>query len=404
MKPNSSDGGNRDSLTLDFTSVAPDSGGVGVVASGVAQGLRSCGVPFRCLVDSGSHQSWVEGFPDLADVLVSTEIHLAATSDWQRSLRRLVPRSSWLAQELIGRVRQIRARSSSRLIGQGVVWQPFHRAPITTTRGVVTVHDLRVFEPGLASVMDQRIIEHNVREAAAVICSWPHPYYSLIERFPFAQRKTFLVPLPVLNPGPWQTHVAPRGDAFRILLPGFITPHKNHEVLIRALPELAGGRVVFTGSEDGTHGYFLRDLAQRLGVSDRIEWLGFVESERLEAEYARADLMVMPTRWEAASGPVFESILRGLPFVTSDIPPLASQLAELRLDGATFDPDSPEDLAGAVRATLASYDETVSRLRPVAEDLRVRSWADMAHEYNRIFNWVAGTADKPTELMKGAIE
>ncbi|WP_101847240.1 glycosyltransferase [Zhihengliuella sp. ISTPL4] len=396
------DGGSAPALTLDFTSVSPDSGGVGVVAAGVAEGLAAAGIPFRCLVNAEAANAWAERLPRLPDAIVPVTISLSATSRWQRALRRVIPRSSPLAQALIGRVRAIRARSTAATLGNGVVWQPFHRVPLGGGRTAVTVHDLRVFEPGLASPMDQEIITRNVDAAAAVICSWAHPYGSLIERFPAAASKTFLIPLPVLNSGPWTDRPTPNSGRLRLLLPGFVTPHKNHEVLVRALPRLSGATAVFTGAEDGKQGEQLRALAAELGVADRIEWLGFVDAERLEAEYAAADLLVMPTRWEAASGPVFEAIVRGLPFVASRIPPLTAQLETLGLATPTFDPDSPEELVEAIHSVLDDHAGIVERLRPLSAELRARTWQQMAEEYQQVFAWAGGRGPRPDHLRRGA--
>lgn len=388
-------------ITLDFTSVSPSSGGVGVVAAGVAEGLLLAGVPVRCLVNAESLPEWAERLPQLAESLTPVSVRLSAVSGWQRALRRFLPRSSPIAQKMINLVRTVRARSTTSALGAGVVWQPFHRVPLATDNGVVTVHDLRVFESELASPMDQDIITRNVEVAAAVICSWAHPYQSLIERFPAAADKTFLVPLPVLNPGGWTDRQTPRGDHLRLLLPGFITPHKNHEVVIRALTQLPNARAVFTGSEDGRHGERLRVLADELGVGDRIEWLGFVDAVRLETEYAAADLLIMPTRWEAASGPIFEAVVRGLPFVASEIPPITAQLRSLHLDAPTFNCDSPDQLATAIRAAVSDFEGFVDRLRPVSSILRERTWKHMAEDYARIFAWVEGVAEKPDLPPKG---
>lgn len=398
-------GGRDQALTLDFTSVGPHAGGVGIVASGVAQGLRANGSSFRCVVSSQSHAEWSSSHPELVPYLEHVAVRLAATSDWQRILRRFFPRESRLAQATIGRIRTIRARSTRSALGAGVTWQPFHRVPITNDRTVVTVHDLRVFEEGLASPMDQAIIERNVRMAAALVCSWPHPYDNLLERFPFAREKTFLIPLPVLNPGPWKERASPPLRSLRLLTPGFVTPHKNHEVIIRALPMLPGARAVFTGSEDGSHGAYLRDIARSSGVADRIDWLGFVDADTLESEYQKADLLVMPTRWEAASGPLFEAIVRGLPFVASNIPPITSQLRDLGLEGGvTFNCDSPSELVEAVVRTVEEYTRAARQLLPLSETLRTRTWAEVASEYMRVFDWLADGSSKPTDLTRGGGE
>lgn len=387
-------------LTLDFTSVGPDAGGVGVVARGIALGLKQLDVEFECAVSSLQLEVWQERVPDLVDTLRPVNVALAPTSRWQAKLRKIVPRAQW-AQRIVGRVRALRAKSTRKALGRGTVWLPFHRVPLASGRGIVTVHDLRVFESELESRMDQRIIEENVRTAEAVVCSWAHPYRSVLERFPEAKNKTFLIPLPVLNPGAVTARSAPSGRPLRMLFPGFVTPHKNHEVVVRALPLLGDSIAVFTGSEDGTYGEDLRSLATELGVDDRIEWHGFVSTEALENEYTRADLLVMPTRWEAASGPVYEAIARELPFVASRIPPIVSQLQALGLDAELFEWDSPEELAEAIGRTVSEYDVHIERIRDIAGPLRDRTWSDTASEYLRVFEWVGGSAPRPDDLSIG---
>lgn len=387
-------------LALDFTAVGPDAGGVGIVAAGVAKGLQENRVTFDCVVSSLQLAEWSDREPLLRSSFRPVDIALAATSTWQVRLRKILPRNAatnWAVRV----VRSLRARSTRDSLRYGVIWQPFHRVPLSHPETVVTVHDLRVFEPDLSSPMDQEIIERNVRRAAAIVCSWPHPYESLLERFPFARDKTFLVPLPALNPGPVTSRRYTPGHPLRLLFPGFVTPHKNHEVIIRALPLLQDSVAVFTGAEDGNHGKELRKLAAELNVEDRIEWKGFVSKAELEDEYATADLLVMPSRWEAASGPVYEAIVRELPFVASDIPPIRAQIDGLSLPAETFPWNSPERLASAIRATASDYERHVSSIRKVAPLIRERTWSHTAGDYHRVFDWVAGIAPRPDDLTIG---
>lgn len=387
-------------LTLDFTAVGPDSGGVGTVARGIAQGLQDLSIDFTCLVSALQAADWAERAPTLASSIHPVRVALAPTSGWQVRLRRILPRGR-VTQYAVGAIRRLRARSIRDSTSEGVVWSPFHRVPVTGDHGVVTVHDLRVFEADLASPMDRRIITENVDKARAVICSWPHPYRGLLERFPQAKNKTFLIPLPVLNPGTPSDRRAPDDRPIRLLFPGYVTPHKNHEVLIRALPLLPDAVAVLTGAEDGAYGQRMRALSHDLGVADRIEWRGFVSSDELEDEYRRADLLVMPTRWEAASGPLYEAIARELPFVASDIPPIRAQLQSIGLSAETFAWDSPTALASAVRDTISGYTDHIAGIRAVAGPIRERSWAQTASDYHRVFEWVAGRSPRPDDLTIG---
>ncbi|WP_345762833.1 glycosyltransferase [Diaminobutyricibacter sp. McL0608] len=386
------------SVVVDLTSVSATSGGgVGRVATGVVDGLASIGVSTRCLVAPGTAAAWRDLLPgaDLSEVAVK----MAATSGWQNSLRSKMP-ASLKTSRLVGAVRRVRSGAVKTAAGTDVVWYPFHRSLATAVASVVTVHDLRVFERDFASVMDQRIIEENVRNARALVCSWPHPFDSLIERFPEAEKKSFQIPLPVLNPGRPRATRRTEAQPVTLIYPGYVTEHKDHETLIRALALLPDVRLICTGAET-PYARTVRDLADDLGVADRIEWRGYVDETELENAYEEADVLVMPSLWEAASGPVLEAVVRQLPFVASDIPPLRAQVAQLGLhaDDWLFPPRDSTALAGAIERAVSSHQSRVDELKAPAQQVGSRTWETTASDYERVFNWANGTGELPADLQ-----
>jgi glycosyltransferase involved in cell wall biosynthesis len=385
-------------LTIDLSSVTPATGGVAVVAAGVSRGLSELKVDHRCLVSHNSEAAWRvclrESNRAVIDVVPSI---MAWDSNWQSTMRKLVPKRARPAR-LLASIRDVRARSVERYLAD-VVWQPFHRAPVTSSTSVVTVHDLRVFEPPWTSAVDREIVSANVAKASAIVCSWRHPFAHLLELFPEVAGRAFRVPLPAMNSGTFVVR-NPRRSGVRLIYPGSLTPHKNHATLLQAMSRMPEAVLTCTGPEEPRHAAHLRKLAQRLGVADRIHWRGFLRLDELEREYARADILVIPSRWEAASGPILESVSRGLPCVVCRTPPILAQLEELGLISPTFDWDDPDGLAAGVQAVLADYENHVSRLRGPAATLAQRTWTTTAAEYARIFAWVAGDADRPDHLME----
>jgi glycosyltransferase involved in cell wall biosynthesis len=396
VKPSTSSTLNR--VVLDLTSVRPTSGGVGSVATGVANGLSASGIEHECLVEPAAEAEWSRALDESsASTIAVAAVQLRAGSRWQEGLRSILP-ASWKTSAPVAFVRLLRSRSTRSSIGQRTVWQPFHRAPLATDNGIVTVHDLRVFEPGMQSRMDQDIIRKNVARAKAVVCSWPHPYGHLLEMFPDAANKAFMVSLPVLLPGHPPSRRRQLSTPVRLLYPAAVTPHKNHETLIRAMTLLPDAVLVCTGGAVAQHAAKLRELADSLGVADRIQWRGYVCVEELEAEYRGADVLVMPTRWEAASGPILEAVARELPFVASDIAPLRSQMAHMGITMPTFPWNIPEALADAVRLLTADYPRYVEETRVPGVTVRARTWQDCALDYARVFAWVDGTGPRPDDL------
>ena len=387
-------------LDVDLTGIAPASGGgVESVAVGVVQGLLELGLEPRCLVAAGTATTWEQQFPRSAPRFLEVASLFQAGSHWQTAIRKILP-SRWKTSGVVGIVRRLRARSVERVASIGVNWFPFHRASARAESAVVTVHDLRVFEEGLESGMDQAIIRENILGAKAVVCSWAHPYDHLVRLFPDAAEKVFKVALPVLNSGPAQAAHQLSGGPIRLFLPASVTPHKNHELVLRAMAEREALHLTCTGVEVEPFAGELKRTARELGVADRVSWLGYVDTAALESEYQKADILVMPSRWEAASGPIFEAIVRELPFVGSSIGPIEAQLDDLGLEAPTFDCDSVVELLAALDEVVANYSKYRDELVAPAARLRSRTWKDTAEEYRQVFAWASGDGPKPDRLQK----
>jgi glycosyltransferase involved in cell wall biosynthesis len=399
VRPYRTSGAHSD-LVVDLTAIAPGAaGGVEAVAVGVVSGLVELDVTPRCLIAHGTGEAWRSKLNAHLPELEEIRISLAPGSRWQSVLRRVLP-NFLKTSKAVGIVRSFRSRSVAKGAGHSTTWFPFHRSVASAEKSVVTVHDLRVFEPKLASAMDQQIIAANIARASAIVCSWAHPYRHLVRLFPEAQSKTFLVPLPVLNPGPATERSLPDNGPIRLFYPGSVTSHKNHEVIIRTLARRPNTHLVCTGSHVEQHFISLTKLAEQLGVSERIEWRGYVTAVELEREYVRAHILVMPSRWEAASGPIFEAIVRELPFIASDIEPIVAQLASIGLDVPTFPWDDPEAAAEALDKVIESYEFYRSELASAAESIRARTWKETSRDYLHVFDWISGMGDKPVHLQE----
>jgi glycosyltransferase involved in cell wall biosynthesis len=135
--------------------------------------------------------------------------------------------------------------------------------------------------------------------------------------------------------------------------PAVTWPHKNHEVIIRALSILKKDRgiaphVFFSGSST-VHRSTLDKLAQGLGITDQLHFLGFVTPEELQAIFSTATAMVFPSKFEGFGLPILEAFHAGLPVLSSN----ATTLPEVARDGACyFDPDSPAELSTLMWAVL----------------------------------------------------
>jgi glycosyltransferase involved in cell wall biosynthesis len=106
-----------------------------------------------------------------------------------------------------------------------------------------------------------------------------------------------------------------------ILAVGAISPRKGYDVLIDALGELAALSWTLTvvGATDrDTRAYDeARRAVARNGLDARVTFAGSLADEALAGLYARADLFVMPSRYEGYGMVLAEAMARGLPIVAT---------------------------------------------------------------------------------------
>ncbi len=101
-----------------------------------------------------------------------------------------------------------------------------------------------------------------------------------------------------------------------ILLPSRLVPAKGVQVAIEAVARLADlpWRLVIAG--DGWHRPALERLAKRLGISERVEFLGEVTPAHLGQWYQRAQMVLFPVLREEPFGLVgVEALAHGRPIV-----------------------------------------------------------------------------------------
>jgi len=99
-------------------------------------------------------------------------------------------------------------------------------------------------------------------------------------------------------------------------------PVAGHEDLLRALPsitrEFPTARLFLAG--EGPLARPLAALAEELGVSSAVRFLGLVDHRTLWRYYAAADLFVLPSRLESWGTVMLEALACGTPVVATDTP------------------------------------------------------------------------------------
>ena len=155
-------------------------------------------------------------------------------------------------------------------------------------------------------------------------------------------------------------------------------PHKNLDGLLRAFAEFrlrnGGYRLIVAGMR-GFSADRLERLRGELGLTDAVEFTGWIARERLYELYAGAYAFVYPSRFEGFGIPVLEAMASGIPTACSDIPPLQ----ELSHGAALH--FHPDDIAGMRDALLQLVEDQALRSELAAAGPRRAarySWAATA--------------------------
>jgi glycosyltransferase involved in cell wall biosynthesis len=158
-------------------------------------------------------------------------------------------------------------------------------------------------------------------------------------------------------------------------------PHKNQQLLIRAARTLDPDTVIVLAGHVEPYEAELRALAEDLGVSSRIRFVGYVSDADLEGLWQVASCAAFPTLGEGFGIPVIEALAHGLPVAASDLPVLREVGGELP---HYFDPHDSEDAGRAIRSALA--DTETSRLgAPYASRF---SWSAAAQATHGVYDRV----------------
>lgn len=119
---------------------------------------------------------------------------------------------------------------------------------------------------------------------------------------------------------------------------------KGQDVLVNALVEAPAVRAIFVG--DGATKSEIERLAERLGVAERIDFVGFRADVHRYMRHASA--LVVPSRWEGFGLVAVEAACLGTPVIGTEVEGL-SELVPRFVPGILVPPENARALATALR-------------------------------------------------------
>jgi len=233
----------------------------------------------------------------------------------------------------------------------------------------------------------RRYIRATLGGVGAVIALGPTWAERLLEIAPDA--RVIVVPNAV-SPQP-RRRCRSKHDELVVLFLGRVSEDKGIPLLLEAwanvtndLPEGTSARLLVAG--DGEVERFVRLAAERR-VATTVDFLGWVPTERVEELLERADVLVLPSRWEGHPMAILEAMAHGIPVVATavgGVPDLVDHRS-----GILIGPDDVEGLMCALVQVLSNpqlRDELgAGGLQRVRDDFDIeRTWRVLDELYDEL--------------------
>lgn len=237
---------------------------------------------------------------------------------------------------------------------------PIQYSPIykTSVPVITTMHDVQEFhfpEFFTASERLHRAINSfkSVSESDHIIVSFDHIKSDLMKYYSIPENKVSVCPPPFADDWfatkketDWQTLEKKYSITKKYLLyPAATWPHKNHIRLLEALKEV---RISFpdlclicTGNKTDYYDIIHKKILE-LGLENSVKFLGIVPEEDLIGLYKRSELVVIPTLYEAGSGPLYEAMKYKVPVICANTTSLPETVSNAKY---IFNPTDVNDLS-----------------------------------------------------------
>ncbi|HYC62606.1 MAG TPA: glycosyltransferase [Thermoanaerobaculia bacterium] len=193
---------------------------------------------------------------------------------------------------------------------------------VISPRGML-VHELIRRKSRMVKTLWLRLLERRGFDAAAAI------HFTTVLEGQEAARIGLPLPSPFVVPN--GIDLVPRPNIARdentLVFLGRVTWKKGLDRVLEALPSLANVRFVIAGNDEESLTPKLRELAQKLGVADRVEFLGPVYGAAKYELLARATLFVLMSTSENFGNAVLEALMMETPVVLSQEVGLAAEVA-----------------------------------------------------------------------------
>ncbi|MCD6398552.1 MAG: glycosyltransferase family 4 protein [Candidatus Aenigmarchaeota archaeon] len=360
-------------ICIDARLISGEAGGLEQVVIGLAQG-------FSRLIDGNEKyyfltypesQKWLKNYVHGPCEIISSPNKYSVVH-WKSRIRNRYPvvRRLWhsinSAHCAIAGSKVIKIPRSNGLIekhGIDLMHFAFQRAFLTDVPSIYHPHDLQhIHLPGFFNKW--RYLNREVKykkfceQAKKVIVASTWTKQDVVNHYGIPHQKVQVIPLAPSTEG---YPIVTEDDLCNLkkkyalqtdfaFYPAQTWEHKNHITLIEAMAALRDEYdikipLVFSGHRDEFY-YRIQECIRKYKMDDQVKFLGFVSPLELQALYKLCRCVVIPTKFEAASFPLWEAFYAGAPVACSNVTSLPAQAGNSAL---IFDPYDKQNIANTLK-------------------------------------------------------
>lgn len=354
-------------IAVDMTPVLPDgrNGGAKIFALELLKSLRATNLDDRFLILTASwnhqHLSVLDS-GNMSRLCVLKQQNSSIGQEASHPDSKIPKRLRKMTAYLRERIRPISSgRPRLRELGVDLLFCPF-TAPTFAVPGIPVVsviYDLQhLAYPHFFTAREistrRSFLEAVERKVDHVVCISEGVQRSVCDSMDIDPGKTHVVPISVHSRLPRLDPSAVK-KVLRILgidrspymfYPANFWLHKNHRMLLSAFGmflsknEANAIELVFTGTIEDEESE-LRYAVQRMGLGDRVHFLGYLETDQLAAVWEGCEFLIFPSLYEGFGIPLLEAMYFGKPILCSNL----TSIPEVAQDAALyFDPRNPGEI------------------------------------------------------------
>jgi len=184
-----------------------------------------------------------------------------------------------------------------------------------------------------------------------------------------------------------KTHVNEKYKEPTVLTICRLVSYKRVEDLIKAINILKADipdiRLKIIG--DGPQKEYLINLAKNLQVIDRVEFLGKIkETQDMIKIMKKSHVFALPSIAEGFGMVVIEALAAGVPYVSSDIPPIR-EITKGGIGGILCETKNYKDLTSKIKVLLVDESKRRNVMKNVSSHIEKFEWSNLAIELEKYY-------------------